>query len=103
MMRPRVAGLLRTDSRERLMRREIRLPSGLLDSPERDEQANAEIAAILAVLPRDHLALRAFARGRATMEITNHLRNRRDLFHELMNVSWDHYRRKTARLRHSHI
>lgn len=85
------------------MGREIRFPSGLFEAADRDEQANREVAAILAVLPRDHLALRAFARGRATMEITNHLRDRRDLFHELMNVSWDHYRRKTSRLRRSHF
>ena len=85
------------------MAREIRFPSDLFTPADRDEQANREVAAILAVLPRDHLARRAYARGRATMEITNHLSDRRDLFHELMNVSWDHYRRKTSRLRHSHI
>ena len=85
------------------MRREIRFPSALFNAADRDEQAEREVAAILAVLPRDHLARRAFARGRATMEITNHLSNRRDLFHEIMNASWDCYRRKTSRLRHSRI
>ena len=80
------------------MSREIRFPAGLFESRDRDEQANREVAAILAVLPRDHLARRAFARGRATIEITNHLRDRRDLFHGLMNVSWDHYRRTKPRL-----
>lgn len=64
----------------------------------RDEQANRDVAAILAVLPDDHLARRAFLRGRATMEITNHLRDRRDLTHKLMNVSWDHYRRTSPRI-----
>jgi hypothetical protein len=79
------------------MRHEIRFPSGLFETGDRDEQANCEVAAILAGLPRDHLARRAFARGRATMEITNHLPDRRDLFHRLMNVSWDNHRRKSSR------
>jgi hypothetical protein len=80
------------------MSRPISFPAGLTESRDRDEQANREVAAILADLPRDHLALRAFARGRATFEITNHLRDRRDLFHMLTNVSWDHYRRTKPRL-----
>jgi hypothetical protein len=67
----------------------------------RDEQANREVEAILSELPPDHLARRAFARGRATVEITNHLRTRRDLSHKLMNVSWDHYRRTSPRLSRS--
>jgi acetyl-CoA carboxylase carboxyltransferase component len=82
------------------MAREIRFPADLFESGERDDQANREVAAILAALPRDHLARRAFARERPTIDITNHLRDRRDLFHELMNVSWDHYRRKTSRHKH---
>jgi hypothetical protein len=82
------------------MRREIRFPRGLFQSGDRDEKADREVATILSELPRDHLALRAFARGRATVEITNHLRDRRDLFHQLMNISWDNYRRKTTRPAH---
>jgi len=85
------------------MKREIRFPAGVFTTGDRDAEANREVAAILADLPRDHLALRAFSRGRTTVDISNHLRDRRDLFHQLMNVSWDQYRRKTSRLRHSRI
>ena len=67
----------------------------------RDEQANNDVAAILAELPEDHLARRAFIRGRATMDISNHLRDRRDLTHKLMNASWDHYRRTSPRMARS--
>ena len=79
------------------MASEIRFPSGIFNGRDRDDQADREVDAILAELPRDHLARRAFARGRAITEITNHLRERRDLFHRLMNVSWDHYRRSVPR------
>jgi hypothetical protein len=79
------------------MASDTRSPFGIFNGHDRDEQADREVAAILAGLPRDHLACRAFARGRATTEITNHLRDRRDLFHRLMNVSWDHYRRTVPR------
>jgi hypothetical protein len=70
---------------------------GNLEQCGRDEQADREVEKILSELPPDHLARRAFARGRATVEITNHLRTRRDLSHKLMNVSWDHYRRTSPR------
>ena len=63
----------------------------------RDEQADREVQTILAERPADHLARRAFARGRTTVEITNHLRTRRDLAHKLMNATWDHYRRTSTR------
>ncbi len=63
----------------------------------RDEQADREVGAILAELSTDHLARRAFARGRTTVEITNHLRTRPDLAHKLMNATWDHYRRTSTR------
>ena len=76
---------------------EIKYPSGLFESGDRDEQENREVAVILAGLPRDHLACRAFVRGRATIEITNHLRDRLELFHKLMNVTWNHYRRTKLR------
>ncbi|MEO8203347.1 MAG: hypothetical protein ABI630_05760 [Betaproteobacteria bacterium] len=66
----------------------------------RDAQAESEVAAILAALPLDHLARRAFARGRTTIDITNHLRDRPDLGHGLMSVCWDHYRRQSPRMRH---
>jgi hypothetical protein len=79
------------------MAREIKFPTGLFGARDRDDQADREVATILAELPRDHLARRAFARGRTTTEITNHLSQRRDLFHRLMNVSWDHYRRTVPR------
>ena len=69
----------------------------LRDPSNRDDQANREVAAILAELPRDHLARRAFARGRSTVDITNHLRERRDLAHKLMNSCWDHHRRTSPR------
>jgi hypothetical protein len=62
-------------------------------SADRDEQANREVAAILADLPADHFARRAFIRGRSTADITAHLRDRRDLAHKMMNASWDCYRR----------
>lgn len=81
------------------MSREIRFPTGIVTGRDRDEQADREVGAILAELPRDHFARRAFERGRATTEITNHLRDRRDLFHRLMNVTWDHYRRTVPRAR----
>jgi hypothetical protein len=68
-------------------------------SSDRDELADCEVAAILAELPRDHLALRAFMRGRATVEICNHLRDRRELVTRLMNVCWDCYRRTAPRQR----
>ena len=64
----------------------------------RDEQAERDVGAILRDLPADHLARRAFARGRATMEIAHHLRDRRDLTHKLMNTCWDHYRRISPRI-----
>ena len=67
----------------------------------RDEQANRDVEAILSELPGHHLARRAFSRGRATVEITNHLRDRRDLTHKLMNASWDHYRRTSPRMARS--
>lgn len=79
------------------MGREIRFPAGLFETGDRDEQANREVAAILAGLSGNHLARRAFARGRTTIDITNHLRDRRELFHKVMNVSWDQYRRKASR------
>lgn len=79
------------------MPRSIYYPSGVLDAADRDEQANREVAAILAALPRDHLARRAFLRGRATVDIANHLRDRRDLADKLMNACWDSYRRKKLR------
>ena len=79
------------------MANETRFPTGIFNGRDRDAQADREVDAILAELPRDHLARRAFARGRAITEITNHLRDRRDLFHRLMNVSWDHYRRTVPR------
>ena len=63
----------------------------------RDEQADREVEMILSELPPDHLARRAFIRGRATVEITNHLSERRDLAHKLMNASWDHHRRTSPR------
>lgn len=81
------------------MARRIEFPSSLFARGDRDEQADREVEAILAELPDDHLARRAFARGRATMEITNHLRDRRDLMHKLMNSCWDSYRRTTPRTR----
>ncbi len=79
------------------MSRRIEFPSSLFARGDRDAQADREVEAILAELPDDHLARRAFARSRATMEITNHLRDRRDLTHKLMNSSWDCYRRTTPR------
>ena len=79
------------------MASKIEFPSAFFHAGDRDERANREVAGILADLPRDHLARRAFARGRSTIEITNHLRDRRDLFHRLMNVSWDHFRRTRPR------
>lgn len=72
---------------------------GSLDTGHRDEQADGEVAAILAGLPADHLARRAFARGRSTADITVHLRDRRDLAYRLMNVSWDYHQR--TRRKHS--
>lgn len=80
------------------MRRHIEFPSNLFMTGERDEQADREVGQFLAELPPDHLARRAYARGRATMEITHHLRDRRDLAHKLMNACWDHYRRTTPRV-----
>lgn len=72
---------------------------GSPQSCDRDEQANREVQAILAELPEDHLARRAFARGRSTADITAHLRTRRDLTYKLMNASWDYYRRAKQRPR----
>ena len=69
----------------------------LFGAADRDDQANREVAAALASLPRDHLARRAFMRGRATIEITHHLRDRRELADRLMNACWDSYRRKKLR------
>jgi hypothetical protein len=79
------------------MGRQIKFPDGLFESGDRDDIANREVADLLAALPRDHLARRAFARGRTTVEITHHLRNRRDLADRLMNACWDSYRRKKLR------
>ena len=73
-------------------------PIGLFASSGRDAQADREVEAVLAILPPDHLARRAFMRGRATMEITHHLRDRRDLAHRLMSACWDHYRRNNPRI-----
>jgi hypothetical protein len=79
------------------MAQQIIDPAGIYKSTDRDEQANREIAAILSELPPDHLARRAFARGRATADITSHLPDRRDLTCKLMNASWDYYRRARPR------
>ncbi len=75
----------------------IQTPFGVFTSG-RDAQSEREVAAILAELAPDHLARRAFIRGRLTVEITNHLCDRRDLAHKLMNACWDNYRRTSPRI-----
>ena len=52
------------------MARRIRPLVGKIDLSGRDEQANAEVAAILGELPEDHPARVAFAAGRDTVAIT---------------------------------
>ena len=84
------------------MGREIQFPAGFFEARDRDDLAERDLATILAELPHDHLARRAFARGRATAEITNHLRDRRDLTHKVMSASWDHYRRVSPRIARNH-
>jgi hypothetical protein len=70
---------------------------GNWDSTGRDKRTNDEIAAILSDLPGEHLARRAFARGRTMADIALHLRERRDLRNRLLNASWDQHRRATRR------
>lgn len=62
--------------------------TGTPDLSGRDEQANAEVAAILAELPADHAARTAFAQGKCTIALTHLLADRKDLNSRLMDSYW---------------
>jgi hypothetical protein len=62
--------------------------TGTIDLSGRDEQANAEVAAVLEELPADHPALIAFKRGKDTVSLTHLLADRKDLVARLMNSYW---------------
>jgi hypothetical protein len=68
--------------------------TGTIDLSGRDEQANAEVAAILAELPADHPAPVAFAQGKDTIAPTHLLTDRMDLVKRLM----DTYRAHNGRI-----
>src|SRR5258708_10034803 len=70
------------------MGRRNRLVSGPIDLSGRDEQANVEVAAVLAELPADHAALVAFSEGKDTIALTHLRADRRDLVARLMDSYW---------------
>ncbi len=61
---------------------------GTLDLSGRDDQANREVAKILAELPEDHTARVAFAGGKDTIGLTHLLTDRVDLVARLMDTYW---------------
>ncbi|SRR6266852_3513283 len=70
------------------MGRRNRLVSGPIDLSGRDEQANVEVADVLAELPEDHAARIAFAEGKDTITLTHLVADRKDLIARLMESYW---------------
>ena len=66
---------------------------GTIDLSGRDEQANAEVAAILGELPADHPARVAFAEGKDTIALTHLLADRMDVVKRLMDSYWSRHDR----------
>jgi hypothetical protein len=62
--------------------------TGTINLSGRDEQANGEVAEILAELPADHPARLAFAMGKDTIALTHLLADRKDLNARLMDTYW---------------
>jgi hypothetical protein len=61
---------------------------GTIDLSGRDEQANREVAEILAELPADHPGRVAFEGGKDTIALTHLVADRRDLVARLMDSYW---------------
>ncbi len=68
------------------MRRNRPSFAGKIDLSGRDEQANAEVSAILAELRADHPVRVAFAEGKDTIALTHLLADRMDLVKRLMET-----------------
>jgi len=64
-----------------------------IDLSGRDEQANAEVAAILSELPEDHAVRTAFAEGKDTIALTHLLADRMDVVKRLMDTYWTRHDR----------
>src|SRR5882762_8319428 len=61
-----------------------------IDLSGRDEQADREVAAILAELPADHPARQAFAERRDTIALTHLVAARKDLVKRLVDTYFAH-------------